>query len=152
MKGIVLNFNSQDNLGLIRCTSDNRYEFSLAQWRSSSIPLAGDSVDFIEAERKATEIYKVEDNSHGQQIKSKTISSGTKTSTLSIISLIAGVLGIFLFGSIIAIICGHIACSEIRNSNGKLSGNGLAISGLILGYLGIAFWGVWVLVSMLMVR
>ncbi len=148
MKGIVLNFNSQDNLGVIRCNFDNRYEFTLAQWKSSSIPSAGDSVDFIEVERKATEIYKVEDSSQGVP---KPISFETKTSTLSIISLIAGILGIFLIGSMIAIICGHIAHSEIKNSHGKLSGNGLATSGLILGYLGVAFWVIWALVSILMV-
>jgi hypothetical protein len=63
------------------------------------------------------------------------------TSTTAIISLIGGIAG-FTFlpflGSIVAIICGHMAKSEIKKSSGTVGGNGLATAGLILGYLGIA--------------
>jgi hypothetical protein len=63
------------------------------------------------------------------------------TSTTAIISLIGGIAG-FTFlpflGSIAAIICGHMAKSEIKKSSGAVGGNGLATAGLILGYLGIA--------------
>ena len=60
-----------------------------------------------------------------------------KTSGLAIASL---VLGIFLFFplSIPAIIVGHIALSQIKKSAGGIGGRGLAIAGLVLGYLGIA--------------
>ncbi len=37
----------------------------------------------------------------------------------------------------LAIVFGHIALVEIKKSNGKLQGEGLAIAGLILGYLWI---------------
>ena len=64
-----------------------------------------------------------------------------QTSTLAIISLIAGILGWSLvpfFGSIAAVICGHMARKEIRQAPDRLEGDGLAIAGLVLGYLSIA--------------
>lgn len=56
-------------------------------------------------------------------------------------SLILGILGIFTFflTSIPAIICGHIAKSDIKASKGVLRGNGRATAGLILGYMPL--WG-----------
>ena len=63
-----------------------------------------------------------------------------KTSTLAIISLVAGILGWTLLpflGSIGAIITGHMARGEIRRSNGALEGDGLALIGLVLGWLSV---------------
>jgi len=53
--------------------------------------------------------------------------------------------GLFFFGSIIAIICGHIARSQIKQSQGAQSGDGMALSGLILGYIGVAIWALWLI-------
>ena len=67
--------------------------------------------------------------------------AGPRTSTTAIISLIGGIAGwtvLPFLGSIAAIICGHIAKSEIKQSGGMIGGNGMATAGLILGYLGIA--------------
>lgn len=67
--------------------------------------------------------------------------STPKTSTLAIISLVAGIAGwtvLPLIGSIVAIITGHMAKSEIREQAGQLTGDGLATAGLVLGYLSIA--------------
>ena len=67
--------------------------------------------------------------------------AGPRTSTMAIISLIGGIAGwtvLPFLGSIAAIICGHIAKSEIKKSAGMLGGNGMATAGLILGYLSIA--------------
>jgi hypothetical protein len=41
-------------------------------------------------------------------------------------------------GAIIAVITGHMAKKEIRESRGLLGGDGLATAGLILGYSNIA--------------
>lgn len=78
--------------------------------------------------------------------------TGLRTSTNAIISLIAGITGwslLPMLGSIIAIIFGHIAKSEIKKSNGMVTGNGMATAGLILGYvsvaLGICLACIWVL-------
>jgi hypothetical protein len=65
-----------------------------------------------------------------------------QTSTTAIISLIAGIISwvmIPLLGAIVAIITGHMAKREIRESMGRLTGEGLATFGLVLGYAQIAF-------------
>ncbi|MFD0726291.1 DUF4190 domain-containing protein [Lysobacter brunescens] len=61
-----------------------------------------------------------------------------KTSTLAIISLVAGICGwtvLPLLGTIAAIITGHMARGEIRRSGGTLDGDGMAMIGLVLGWL-----------------
>ena len=68
--------------------------------------------------------------------------AGPPTSSMAIISLIGGIAGwtiLPFLGSIAAIICGHIAKSEIKKSAGAIGGNGMATAGLILGYVSIAF-------------
>lgn len=66
-----------------------------------------------------------------------------KTSSLAVWSLILGILSIFLFClplvmAIPAVICGHTALSRIKRSGGMMTGDGLAIGGLVTGYIGIA--------------
>ncbi len=56
------------------------------------------------------------------------------TSGMAIASLVCSLLGIGLVG----VILGHLALSEIKKSNGYTQGRGLAIAGLIIGYLQIA--------------
>ncbi len=63
-----------------------------------------------------------------------------KTSGLAVTSLILGLLGLccpLFLPPIAAVACGHIARGKIRKSQGLLSGNGLALAGLILGYIGL---------------
>lgn len=62
-------------------------------------------------------------------------------STMALASLILGILGwtiIPTIGSIAAIITGHMAKNEIKNSMGALGGNGMATAGLVLGYANVA--------------
>lgn len=73
-------------------------------------------------------------------------------STLAIISLVCGLLGwtiLPVLGAIAAVVCGHLAKREIRESNGMLSGDGMALAGLILGYvqIGILVLGILCLVT-----
>jgi hypothetical protein len=63
------------------------------------------------------------------------------TSSLSLTSLIMGIVGWVLLpvvGGIIAVITGHMAKKEIRESNGLLGGDGMATAGLVLGYSNLA--------------
>ncbi len=59
----------------------------------------------------------------------------SKTSGKAIASLVLSILWIYGLGSLLAIILGHMARTDIRNSNGKLTGDGIAVAGLIIGYL-----------------
>ena len=60
------------------------------------------------------------------------------TNGLAVASLVAGFLWLGWFGSILAVIFGHIAIGQIKRSGGRESGTGLAIGGLVLGYMGVA--------------
>lgn len=66
-----------------------------------------------------------------------------RTSSMAIVSLIFGILGYTFLpfvGALIAVICGHSARSEIRRAPpGSLDGDGLALAGLILGWIQLAF-------------
>lgn len=62
----------------------------------------------------------------------------TETSGKALVSLICGLLFFIPFLFIVAIVFGHLALSDIRKSAGRLKGQGMAIAGLILGYLWIA--------------
>lgn len=61
-------------------------------------------------------------------------------STKAIISLVAGILGwtlLPILGGIVAVITGHLAKKEIKESNQAVGGGGMATAGLILGYANI---------------
>jgi hypothetical protein len=63
------------------------------------------------------------------------------TSITAIASLVCGITSWTLVpfvSAIAAVICGHLARAEIRRSApGTLSGDGLAVAGLVLGWLNI---------------
>jgi len=62
------------------------------------------------------------------------------SSNMAIASLVLGILGWTLapgLASIGAIITGHMAKNEIRNSLGQLGGDGMATAGLIMGYASV---------------
>jgi hypothetical protein len=64
-----------------------------------------------------------------------------RTNTMAIVSLVAGIVSwaaVPLAAAIVAIICGHIARKQIRASYGRETGDGLALIGLVLGYINIA--------------
>ena len=62
----------------------------------------------------------------------------TQTSALATVSLVCGILCWFavpLVGAIVAVVTGHMARNEIRKSTGHLTGDEMAKTGMILGYL-----------------
>lgn len=64
-----------------------------------------------------------------------------ETSTLAVVSLVAGILSFMVLpviGGLAAVITGHMARNEIRDSQGRLTGDGLATAGLVLGYANLA--------------
>lgn len=75
-----------------------------------------------------------------------------ETNTLAIVSLIFGVLGwsfLPLVGSLVAIVTGHLARGEIRRATVRQQGDGLAVAGLVLGYVAIASALMFVMVALL---
>lgn len=77
--------------------------------------------------------------------------AGTRTNGFAVASLIAGIATWVLcpvIAAIVAVICGHAARSQMKLSGE--GGSGMAVAGLILGYIQIAIVGVfavfWVLV------
>jgi hypothetical protein len=69
------------------------------------------------------------------------------TNSLARASLVLGVAEFFTMGltAIPAIICGHMAKHEMRQTGQR--GDGLATSGLVLGYMAVIFWGVLIALS-----
>lgn len=65
-----------------------------------------------------------------------------RTSAMAITSLVSGILGwtvVPLLGSIVAVVTGHMARAEIRRAPaGELTGDGMAVAGLVLGWAAIA--------------
>ncbi len=79
------------------------------------------------------------------------MSTTPQTSATAVISLIFGILAwtvLPLIGAIVAIVTGHVARSEIRHGQGAVAGDGMAIAGLVLGWLQLLF--VFLLVAVLL--
>src|SRR5918993_1298200 len=63
-----------------------------------------------------------------------------KTNTLAIVSLVSSLVGLFILpfiGSIVGVITGHMSLSQIKKTGEQ--GRGLAFAGTIIGYVGLAF-------------
>ncbi|WP_377270826.1 DUF1707 and DUF4190 domain-containing protein [Peterkaempfera sp. SMS 1(5)a] len=62
------------------------------------------------------------------------------TNHLAVASLVLGLFGFLPFGiaSVPAVVFGHVAKSQIRGSGEQ--GDGMATAGAVLGWLGVAFW------------
>ncbi|MGE8652338.1 MAG: DUF805 domain-containing protein [Acinetobacter gandensis] len=58
MKGQILDYSIQTNLGIITTDDQKRYEFTGAEWRGQNTPKRGDHVDFdINPEGKAVQVF-----------------------------------------------------------------------------------------------
>jgi len=59
------------------------------------------------------------------------------TNGMAVGSLVASLLWFFWIGSVAAIVFGHVALGQIKAAEGRETGTGMAIAGLVLGYLQI---------------
>jgi Domain of unknown function (DUF4190) len=64
-------------------------------------------------------------------------SASPTTNGMAIASLVLGILWIYWIGSLLALVFGYIALKQIRRRNE--AGRGLALAGVILGWVGAAF-------------
>ena len=60
------------------------------------------------------------------------------TSGLAIASMVLGILWLYWVGSILAVIFGHVAISQC-NRDPNIGGKGMAIAGVVLGWIGVVF-------------
>jgi uncharacterized protein DUF4190 len=67
---------------------------------------------------------------------------------LAVASLVCGVVWMYWIGSILALVFGYVAKSQIDRSQGRQNGRGMAVAGIVLGWVGV---GVLVLVVLLAV-
>ena len=63
--------------------------------------------------------------------------AGPRTNPLAIVAFVASLAALFIwfFGSLAAVICGHIALSQIKRTGE--GGRSLALAGVIIGYVGL---------------
>ena len=61
------------------------------------------------------------------------------TNGMAVASLVLGIVWIFWIGSILAVIFGYVGKGQIDRSGGTQGGRGLAIAGITLGWVGVGF-------------
>ena len=62
-----------------------------------------------------------------------------RTNGLAVAALVAGILGLTIFfgiGSILALVFGYVARGQIKRSHGAEGGSGMAMTGIVLGWIG----------------
>jgi hypothetical protein len=57
---------------------------------------------------------------------------------MAIASLVMGLTWVYWIGSILALVFGYLAKGQIDRARGKLSGRGMAVAGIVLGWVQIA--------------
>jgi hypothetical protein len=60
------------------------------------------------------------------------------TNGLAIASMVLGILWLYWIGSILALVFGYVAKGQIDRSAGRQTGRGMAIAGIVLGWIGVA--------------
>ena len=68
-----------------------------------------------------------------------------RTNGLAIASMVLGILWLYWIGSILALVFGYIARNQIRE-RGE-SGGGMATAGIVLGWIGVGFIGLVVVIG-----
>lgn len=69
---------------------------------------------------------------------STTPTQAPKISGLAIFSLICGCFFFIFPSAVLAVVLGHVSRKEIAKSANRIRGGGIALAGLILGYIGVA--------------
>jgi Domain of unknown function (DUF4190) len=75
-----------------------------------------------------------------------------RTNGLAIASLVCSIVWLGGVGSLLAVIFGFIARSQIKRAEDHQQGNGLALAGIILGFLGLVIAGLVIVAAALVVH
>jgi hypothetical protein len=68
---------------------------------------------------------------------------------LAIASLVCGIVWIYWLGSILALVFGYVARNQIDKSHGSQTGRGMAVAGIVLGWVGVGFLTLFILLMIL---
>jgi Domain of unknown function (DUF4190) len=75
--------------------------------------------------------------------------AGPRTNGMAVASMVLGIVWIYWIGSILALIFGYVAKSQIEESGGTQSGGGMATAGIVLGWVGVGFLLLFILIALL---
>lgn len=65
------------------------------------------------------------------------VPQGAKTNGFAIASMVLGIVWVYWIGSILALVFGYIGKRQIDESHGTQTGRGMAIAGIVLGWVGV---------------
>jgi hypothetical protein len=71
------------------------------------------------------------------------------TNGMAVASLVLGILWIYWIGSVLALIFGYVARQQIDQHQGMQGGRGMATAGIVLGWVGVGFLVLFVLLFVL---
>jgi hypothetical protein len=66
---------------------------------------------------------------------------------MAIASMVCGILWMYWLGSILALVFGYVAKSQIDKSPGTQTGRGMAVAGIVLGWVGVGFLVLFILLA-----
>jgi hypothetical protein len=72
-----------------------------------------------------------------------------QTNGMAVASLVVGILWLFWIGSVLALIFGYVGKGQIDRSGGAQSGRGMAIAGIVLGWVGVGFLALIIVVAII---
>jgi hypothetical protein len=73
--------------------------------------------------------------------------SSPGTNGFAIASMVLGILWLWWIGSILALVFGYVAKSQIRGSG--QSGSGMATAGIVLGWIGVGFLALFITIGII---
>ncbi len=80
------------------------------------------------------------------------VAAAKKDSGLAIASLVCGIAAWIIFpvvAAIAAVVTGHLAKKEIRESGNTLGGDGMALAGLLMGYIQLGLFVLAMIIAIL---
>jgi hypothetical protein len=61
----------------------------------------------------------------------------SRTNGLAIASPVLGIMWLWWLGSVLALVFGYVGKNQIDRSGGQESGRGMAVAGIVLGWIGV---------------
>lgn len=71
----------------------------------------------------------------------------TKTNGMAIASLVLGIVWVYGIGSILALVFGYLGKNQIDASQGRETGRGMAVAGIVLGWIGVGLLVIVIIVA-----